>query len=216
MRFAVPHAARRRGEQQQGTVQGRVGGHRAKEASATTPHSSALAWLPRVPLSLPSSKDDDDNSDLLPDDNNDGGHRPPTVVTLDVARLASAREVRLGGDRAFGLLAPYRPWSSLESSGGDNNGAPATGGVEEGAATHPPTRPSWCATGAPSSSIMTAAMRTKEEETMRATMPKTIKRCIYLAATIVVAVIVMEMEKGTHKNVPRKMNGCCWERPIKQ
>jgi hypothetical protein len=170
------------------------------------PHSVALAWLPCIPLSSSSSEDDDNNSDLLPDNNDDGGHRPPTVVTLAVARMVSAREVRSGGDCAFGLPATYHPWSSLESSGGNNNGAPATGRAEEGVVTHPPTRPSWCAPGAPLSSIATAATKTKT---------KTIKRCIYLTATIVVAVIVVEMEKGTHKNVPRKMNGCHWERPIK-
>ncbi len=101
----------------------------------------------------------------------------------------------------------YCLWSSLGSSGGDNNGAPATGGVEEGAATHPPMHPLWCAPGAPLSSIATAATKTKA---------KTIKSCIYLAATIVVAVIVEEMEKGTHKHVPHKMNGCHWECPIKR
>ncbi len=123
--------------------------------------------------------------------------------------------MRSGGDRAFGLLAMYHLWLSLESSIGNNNSTPATGRVEERAANHPPTGPSWRAPGTPSSSILTAATKTNKEETMRAMTPKTIKRCIYLAATIVVAVIVLEMGKGTHKNVPCKMNGHHWEHPIK-
>ena len=77
-------------------------------------------------------------------------------------------------------------------------------GVEEEAATLPPTCSSWCSPGPPPSSIATAVSKMKEEETMRATMPKTIKRCIYLAATIAVSVIVAEMENETHKNVPVK------------
>jgi hypothetical protein len=160
-----------------------------------TPRSVALAWLPLVLLLTLPSEDDANNSDLLSDDNNDGGHRPPAIITLAVSRLASTRAGWLGGGHAFGLLAAYSPWSSLESSGGNNNGAPATGGAEEGTATHLPTYPLWCAPSTPLLSIATSATKTKEEDPMRATTLKTIKRCIHLADTIVVAVIVVEMEK---------------------
>ena len=47
----------------------------------------------------------------------DGGP-VPVPVPLAVARLASAREMRSGGDRAFGLLAAYRP-ATGGGGGGD-------------------------------------------------------------------------------------------------